>query len=217
MFSHKHDIPAEHPLHYEWKHNIAIPTLKEMGYDVHIVKGKEDYLSIFNKRYKRSENPNKIGKKWGFMIASTCSLKRYCKILAMDSWCKKQGDFHKILGYAYDEKKRIESMLKTPNVSSTLYDLKIKERETFDICRPYNLLSPIYDTKNRDGCWFCPNQSVEQMARFAKEYPQYWALLEELAKDPDLASQNFRFGETFAQVNQQIKIINSQISIFEIM
>jgi hypothetical protein len=119
--------------------------------------------------------------------------------------------------YAYDEKKRIESMLKTPNMRSILYENKIVEAQTFDICRPYGLLSPTYDTKTRDGCWFCPNQSIEQMAKFAKEYPQYWALLEELAEDKEMANENFRFGQTFAEVNAEIKEINSRITLFDFM
>lgn len=215
MFSHKHNIPAEHPISYKWKHEVAIPKLKEMGFNVIIVKSEHDYLSLFHKRYARSKDQSKNGKKWGFMIASMCNLKHYGKILAMDNWCKQQGDFEKIVGYAYDETKRIESMLKTPNMSSILYDNKIVESQTFDICRPYNLLSPTYNFKRRDGCWFCPNQSIEDMAQFAKEYPNYWHWLEVLAEDKEMANENFRFGQTFAEVNAQIKAINSQLTIFD--
>ena len=209
MFSHKDNIPAEHPISYKWKHEVAIPKLEEMGYSVHLIKSKEDYLSLFHKRFKQSKDQSKNGLKWGWLIASMCNLKCYGKVRAMDKWCREQGEFEKIIGYAFDEKKRIESMLKTPNMSSILYDEKIVEAQTFDICRPYGLLSPIYDIKKRDGCWFCPNQTVKDMAKFAKEYPHYWALLENLAHDKELASQNFSFGQTFAEVNEQIKAINA--------
>jgi hypothetical protein len=217
MFSHKNNIPAEHPLTYKWKHEVAIPKLKEMGFNVIIVKSEHDYLSLFHKRYTRSKDQSKNGKKWGWAIASMCHLKLYGKILAMDNWCKQQGEFEKIVGYAYDETKRIEGMLKTKNMSSILYDNKIVEAQTFDICRPYNLLSPIYDTKKRDGCWFCPNQSIEDMAKFAKEYPHYWALLEELADEKEMANENFSFGKTFKEVNEQIKGINSRLTLFDFM
>jgi hypothetical protein len=55
------------------------------------------------------------------------------------------------------------------------------------------------------------------MAQFAKEYPHYWALLEELSKDEELASENFRFGKTFAEVNAEIKMINSRLTLFDII
>lgn len=123
----------------------------------------------------------------------------------------------KIVGYAYDETIRIKSMLKTPNMSSILYEYKIAEKQTFDICRSYNLLSPSYDFKCRDGCWFCPNQSINDMAKFAKEYPDYWHWLEILAEDRDVASENFRFGQSFSEVNAQIKLINNQITFFDLL
>lgn len=215
MFSHKDNIPAEHPLMYKWKHEVAIPKLEEMGYNVHVVKSPYDVLTLFHKRIKRSKNENRIGKKRGFPIGNLCYVKRYCKILAMDNWCKKQGDFEKIIGYAYDETERIERMLKTPNMSSTLYEEKIIEAQTFDICRPYGLLAPTYEKKTRDGCWFCPNQSIEQMAQFAKEYPHYWALLEELSKEDGLVSRYFRYDKTFSEVNAEIKAINNRMTFWD--
>lgn len=215
MFSNKDNIPAEHPLMYKWKHEVAIPKLEEMGYKVYVVKSEYDYLSLFHKRIMRSKKEERIGMKWGFPIAKLCYLKRSCKINPLNSWCKKQGEFEKIVGYAYDETERIESMLKTPNMSSTLYEEKVLEQDTFDICRPYSLLAPTYESNTRDGCWFCPNASVEQMAKFAKKYPHYWTLLEELSKEDELASQYFRYDKTFEQVNQEIKTINNRMTIWD--
>lgn len=215
MFSNKDNIPAEHPLMYKWKHEIAIPKLEEMGYNVHVVKSPYDVLTLFHKRIMRSKNTERIGMKWGFPIGNLCYVKRDCKIKALNDWCKKQGEFEKIVGYAYDETERIESMLKTPNMSSTLYEEKVLEQDTFDICRPYSLLAPTYESNTRDGCWFCPNASVEQMAKFAKEYPHYWEFLEELSKEEELASQYFRYDKTFEQVNQEIKMINSRMTIWD--
>ena len=44
-------------------------------------------------------------------------------------------------------------------------------------CESNDLLSPIYTTAARGGCWFCHNQSVEQLRLLCKNYPEYWALL----------------------------------------
>lgn len=44
-------------------------------------------------------------------------------------------------------------------------------------CSANGLLSPIYKTSMRGGCWFCHNQGVEQLRLLRKEYPEYWALL----------------------------------------
>ncbi len=44
-------------------------------------------------------------------------------------------------------------------------------------CEENNLLSPIYKTATRGGCWFCHNQRVDQLRLLRKNYPEYWALM----------------------------------------
>ena len=39
------------------------------------------------------------------------------------------------------------------------------------------MLSPIYTTATRVGCWFCHNQRVDQLRYLRKNYPDYWALM----------------------------------------
>lgn len=46
-----------------------------------------------------------------------------------------------------------------------------------------DLLSPSYETASRDGCWFCHNQSVEQLRNLRKNYPDLWELLLKWDKD----------------------------------
>lgn len=44
-------------------------------------------------------------------------------------------------------------------------------------CEKNDLLSPIYTTATRGGCWFCHNQGVDQLRLLRKNYPDLWALL----------------------------------------
>ena len=44
-------------------------------------------------------------------------------------------------------------------------------------CVENDLLSPIYTTATRGGCWFCHNQSIDQLRLLRKNYPEYWALM----------------------------------------
>lgn len=44
-------------------------------------------------------------------------------------------------------------------------------------CRENDLVSPIYTTASRGGCWFCHNQSVDQLRLLRRNYPKLWALL----------------------------------------
>ena len=44
-------------------------------------------------------------------------------------------------------------------------------------CEENDLLSPIYTTATRGGCWFCHNQSVGQLRLLRRNYPDLFALL----------------------------------------
>ena len=44
-------------------------------------------------------------------------------------------------------------------------------------CEENGLLSPIYTSAARGGCWFCHNQSVAQLRILRSTYPELWALL----------------------------------------
>lgn len=51
--------------------------------------------------------------------------------------------------------------------------LGVTEKETFEICRKYNLLSPLYNTGiGRDGCFFCPNAATKERELLKQEYPE---------------------------------------------
>jgi hypothetical protein len=45
------------------------------------------------------------------------------------------------------------------------------------LCEENGLLSPIYTTATRGGCWFCHNQGIDQLRFLRKTYPEYWALM----------------------------------------
>lgn len=167
MFSHEKNISAEHPEHIKWFYEIAKPTLEQtFKYNVIVLKIKLDYVTWFNTRIWRSSKPERIGKKHGFVLSGNlCALKRDCKIKVVNDWCRSQGEFIKILGIAYDEEERLASVHKQQNAWSILEQEKITEPMTFDICREYNLLSPFYSSgRDRQGCWFCPNASIAEMA-----------------------------------------------------
>ena len=64
-----------------------------------------------------------------------------------------------------------------------LYDLKITEKEAMEICEKYDLVSPIYKTSVRGGCWFCPKQRIGQLKWLYKEHNDLWNILKNMEKD----------------------------------
>lgn len=220
MFDHSRNISGEHPLHAEWIHDFAIPTIeKKFGYKVILLKSEKDYITIFNERVGgRSKHQDRKGKKKGFPLGMGCCMRRELKVFPIEKWCKQQGEFERILGLDYDETERLDKMHKRKNERSLLEEGKIIESQTFDICRTYNLLSPYYDLGiKRQGCWFCPNCSIKTFAQFAKDYPKLWNELRILSQDKEVVSPNFKYGFTFEEIDNQVNAINNQISLFDLL
>ena len=80
------------------------------------------------------------------------------------------------LGIAADEPERIIRHTAQGKVLP-LVDIGWSEERCRKWCEDNNLLSPIYTTATRGGCWFCHNQSIEQLRLLRKSYPDLWLLL----------------------------------------
>lgn len=80
------------------------------------------------------------------------------------------------VGIAADEPERLARLEGTSKVSP-LAAIGWDEATCRKWCEDNGLLSPIYTTSTRGGCWFCHNQGVEQLRHLRKNYPEYWALL----------------------------------------
>lgn len=83
----------------------------------------------------------------------------------------------KYLGIASDEPKRINRHKDKTDVVLPLVDIGWNEEYCRQWCKENDLLSPIYTSATRGGCWFCHNQGVEQLRLLRKNYPEHWELL----------------------------------------
>lgn len=81
------------------------------------------------------------------------------------------------LGIASDEPERIERHQKKKGIMLPLVMAGWDEAYCRKWCEERDLLSPIYTTATRGGCWFCHNQGVGQLRLLRKNYPDLWALL----------------------------------------
>lgn len=215
MFDHSRNISGENPKHIKWVYEVAKPIIEKMGYPVIILRDKEDYLSLFNHLITKSKVVDRIGKKRGWLIGGMCVANDRLKMRPLREFFKSVGDCEQLVGIALDEPMRLERIHSKPYTWSILEQEGIVESDTYDICKKYNLLSPIYQTRSRGGCWFCPNCEVKEFANFAKEYPELWAELEFLSHDLEIVSQSFKYGRTFDSINRQVMILNNQVSLFD--
>lgn len=106
------------------------------------------------------------------------------------------------VGIAYDEPERYEKLNHETHIAP-LYDLKITEKEAMEICKKYDLLSPIYEHSFRGGCWFCVKQGLKQLRYLYNTYPKLWNQLKEIEKD---SFNTFRPKQTLIELEKKFKL-----------
>lgn len=163
-------IPADLPEMVEFKEKADAIIKDRYGIEVEHISSEVSYEEQF---YKRRFNKKKeIDCIYGFPCIR-------------GAWCNdrlKTGLLNKInkgnicyIGIASDEPNRFH------NLTETKISPLVEAGWTEDMCREWcednDLLSPIYTTATRGGCWFCHNQSVGQLRLLRKNYPELWRLL----------------------------------------
>ena len=201
MFSHERNISGEDIEHITWIKEVAIPIIEQMGYKVTVVKDQEDYLSLFHYKFTRGKHQ---GQTQGFFMAGGCVGNSRLKMRPINKFLKEHKDCEQIVGIAVDEPERLERMNKKGGRRSVLAEFGITEAQTYDICKRYGLLSPIYNKNSRGGCWFCPNSKISEFADLKQEHPELWQELKEMSKTPNLVAQNFKYSLTFAEVEKKV-------------
>ena len=79
------------------------------------------------------------------------------------------------IGIAADEPNRFHNLSDTKK--SPLVEIGWDEAYCRRWCEENDLLSPIYTTAARGGCWFCHNQGVGQLRLLRQNYPELWAMM----------------------------------------
>lgn len=203
MFDHNRGISGEIPEHIEWIYNTAIPKLESMGVKVDVVRAKKDYVSLFHKVTTEKSKPQYRGKLRGFPIGRGCWGNSNLKITPIRDYYKQFQEYEIVqyVGIAIDEPERL-SRLK--GKVSILAKYGYTESMAFEKAKEYGLLSPLYSTSFRGGCWFCPNQSLKNFIQLRKEHPHLWQELKNLSQTPNLRTYAFKYGQTLQQVEKDM-------------
>lgn len=171
------DIPADLPPMMEFKAKADAIILKRYGISVeHLTapKAYEDYF-YYKCNGKKSINAGKI---YGFPLQKGNWCNSRLKVDVLDRIQKGAITY---IGIAADEPSRFHTLSETKRSPLVEYDWT--EAMCREWCKANDLLSPIYTTSLRGGCWFCHNQGINQLRKLRKNYPELWALLLKWDKD----------------------------------
>lgn len=191
-------ISADLPPMEEFKAKADEILFHRYGIVVEHVRTKKSFEEQFYTVKGERAKPKNRGKIYGFPAISGS----WCVGILKQSALKKasKGFAKEYIGYAVNEKnkKRQEKIndYREYGHSSFIYplvDLEITEEECFDWCKKNELLSPIYYSNTRGGCWFCPKQPLGQLKLLRKEYPALWQKLLDWDKDNPWGDFNIRY------------------------
>ena len=174
-------IPADLPPMMEFKDKADKIIKDRYGIDVEHIRSVYTFQDTFYKVCGES----------GRACKSKCKGKIYGWPFQRGPWCNSRLKQHVLdklpkravqyVGIAIDEPGRFHIL--SENKKSPLVEAEWDEAYCREWCKENDLLSPIYTTATRGGCWFCHNQGVGQLRLLRKNYPEYWALMLKWDKD----------------------------------
>lgn len=154
--------------------------LKRYGIPVTHLRSKYTYDGEFHRVriHNKLSKPENVGKIYGFPMIRGAWCNRDLKMNPINAYKEKNQFWY--IGYAIDEKQP-----KRQDRIKNCYDLRMfplcnhnmRERDAIRICQNIGLLSPTYTSSLRDGCWFCHNQSLEQLRLLRKNHPEKWKMM----------------------------------------
>lgn len=166
-------IPADLPPMVEFKAKADKIIKERWGIEVEHIKSIQTYDEVFY-RVRNNSKVGNNGKIYGFPVRLRpwCTGELKQKSMRM---IRGKGDIH-YLGIAVDEPERIARHTKD-GFMLPLVEIGWDEAYCRQWCEENDLLSPIYTTATRGGCWFCHNQGVNQLRLLRKNYPDLWKLM----------------------------------------
>lgn len=207
ILMHEHQIPIKEIVYVRMMYDDTLPaTLPVMtdfvdrakevfegwGYKVTFTYPERSLMDYASMKYQRTKYEYKIGHPYGV----TCLSRGRCKLtMQKQKMIKKMmesKDFQ-MIGYACDEINRLVHLENNEKKQSIMLTLGVKEADTFDICRKYDLLSPLYEFGiTRDGCWFCPNAGKKERKEIRENYPELYQKILDLINMPDFNIERFQ-------------------------
>lgn len=170
------EIPADLPPMVDFKAK-ADAIIKDLtGITVERARSKKTYEQWFYTRYGKSARYAGEMYGWPIVRGAWCNA-----ILKSDPLDKALKGCVSYIGIAADEPARFHNLSGTKK--SPLVEAGWREADCRAWCEAHDLLSPIYTSANRGGCWFCHNQSVAQLRLLRRDWTDYWRLMLEWDAD----------------------------------
>lgn len=167
------EIPADLPEMVEFKQYADEIIKTRWGITVEHISAGQTFEDVFYRtRGQKSKCPGKIYG-WPCVISSWCVSE--LKTRTVKRAARAIGGSVMYIGIAADEPVRLSRLKR--NELAPLNAVGWTENDCMKWCEANDLVSPIYRTTTRGGCWFCVKQSIAQLRLLRCNHPDLWALM----------------------------------------
>lgn len=215
MFDHARNISGEIPEHIGWIYDTAIPKLHDMGIHVDVVRAERDYC-YFSQMPSGGEcrKDLRVPARRQMLHKPGLQSRAHTKIPRRNCWRSPacQNEYRAV--HRYRRRRTASTCKLTENKISLLAKYGYTEQMAKQLCAAHGLLSPIYTTGTRGGCWFCPNCKIQHFVNLRRNHPELWAELVELSHTPNLCSYGFKYGLTVQEVEKRMNAEEQQLKLF---
>lgn len=189
----------------------TIPIIEnDFGFPVKVIQAEETYTDLFFKPITKGE---RTGKCRGSPLCHGCWVLRDLKLKPMQAFQKSMGEYFSYIGIAHDEENRLQRLAGGTQIS-LLDKYGFCKADIFDLCRKNNLLSPIYDFANRNGCFFCPNAKELELRHLRDHHGDLWSKMLEMESSPLVVKKNYNRTMTLHEIENNFQFDDNQIAIF---
>ena len=150
--------------------------VKRYGREVEHVRSPHTFESLFYS--EMTDHSKRAGQLRGWPFQRGCWANSFLKIEPF----RKAVGRHDVqyIGIAANEVARIAHHARPSSrrmKAMPLVDAGWTESDCMAWCRTAGLLSPVYTSFARDGCWFCCNQPVDRLRWLRRKYPELWQMM----------------------------------------
>lgn len=189
-------IPADLPPMVEFKTKADRIIKERYGIEVEHFRSKKSYEEWFYTKLKKGK---RMGEIYGFPYTKGAWCVGRLKQDAINASCSKEDIQY--IGIAADEQHRARNT--GGNKIYPLVEIGWTEADCRKWCEENDLLSPIYISSARGGCWFCHNQSYSELRKLRRDYPEYWQILLKWDKD---SWDTFKIGRTVHDFDRRFQL-----------
>jgi 3'-phosphoadenosine 5'-phosphosulfate sulfotransferase (PAPS reductase)/FAD synthetase len=195
------DTGKEFPQLYKYVKRMNEYTTKKIGVPVTTLVPPTTWDDWFFGKISRGANEGKL-RGWPLM-AFHCWWSREAKFKMMDPICK---GHYRYIGFAADEKKRVEAGSANEGYRFPLADWGWTEKRALEYLKDKGWAEQFHLDFNRTGCYFCPKQKEDSLRILCRRYPEQWDQLmyyaEKANSGENFASHTFTPSMTYEKLKR---------------